>query len=1452
MKAQRSGAKKLYKAKKQWVTMGLATGALSLLALAPAVHPQAATGTEGIETAPTATAAVAPLSNTVRLTTGSQAQPAAATATTSPVAATTASATGERATSGEPAAAAPTAAAEAAAPTAAASTEAPVVANTTPETPATETATPAVQAPEAAAATPPEREPATATLSAEAPAAAVAVPINYYDQNGQLLGTSSYAGTQDQATSYDPTTDAATLDGLTAGSGWTVIATTQTTPTAAAAGSITVTLGVGEIHHYDASPDYVPGQKTGLAAATNSATDLLFDFDISAEDRAAFAAAGYYSTKDIAIVRDDDGNVDLAKSQKLHLAEITLPTKAGYHPVWYYQEDYDDFDSASTEFYHQTNIIPAHDATINTLNPANGRIQVRYIKDNQLVPVELKDAAGNIIKTVYVTVANQLTAHPESLTVHSPSPNGVTVTQTTVDTFTVTLAAPALAGYRIVGPTSQTLTLSTDYLKVADSSIVTNNPQLYADLAFGANKPAFTYAEQTITAKHTYVDQNGKELLPATTDQRLFAPVTAITDYGINPTLSTITIEGDGQTIVPPTDLMTVLAGLEPIIGDQDAAEFATQLIAEGQTALAEHGTASDDDAYNQQVNDLISTAQAVLANPTAENVLTMALTYFGFTDQPLLDALANADASAITITTKYVYQLNQRRVTTTHTYTDAAGNTILDATHESTVLPMAPRISGYELNPFKSTLTITGDGTDYYPANPSGKPETLGAIAVDFQEMMTADPDQAQLIVDAADYSLAELDASDPANAAEIAKLNGIKNAANAWLANPSPATLFNLAIGYYSIAGLPNFDAVISGIPAADVQVATHYVYDKVTMPQVDTGIHDQTKTVTYTINLAGTDHAPLVVTQTFTRRADDQSLVLWTPDVTLPDVPGTQHLNYLPAANIWADPTRLDFDYTVDYRPSEQTLLVSYVDEAGRKLQADRLINGVTGQVVHLDVPKIAGYTASRSEYQYDVTLAANDLTIQHEVITYRPNTQLDDGPRVRTQVTGGIYVTPEDFYDNTKPQPQLDDGPRVRTQVTGGIYVTPEGFYDNTKPQPQLDDGPRVRTQMTGGIYVTLEDFYDNTKPQPQLDDGPRVRTQMTGGIYVTLEDFYDNTKPQPQLDDGPRVRTQVTGGIYVTPEDFYDNTKPQPQLDDGPRVRTQMTGGIYVTPEDFYDNTKPQPQLDDGPRVRTQVTGGIYVTPEDFYDNTKPQPQLDGGPRVRTQVTGGIYVTPEDFYDNTKPQPQLDDGPRVRTQVTGGIYVTPEEFYDNTKPQPQLDDGPRVRTQVTGGIYVTPEDFYDNTKPQPQLDNGPRVRTQMTGGIYVTPEDFYDNTKPQPQLDDGPRVRTQVTGGIYVTPEDFYDNTKLQPENPDSDHVDPTTEQNQNPEPTITSLPLTGSKTTPRAVTQPLSRAVRATRTAATSLPQTGEHRNGALAALGVILLSGLLALGTSSRRRRTR
>ncbi|WP_262316326.1 KxYKxGKxW signal peptide domain-containing protein, partial [Lacticaseibacillus parakribbianus] len=1108
MKAQCSGAKKLYKAKKQWVTMGLATGALSLLALAPAVHPQAATGTDGIETAPTATVAAAPLGNTVRLTTGSQAQPAVATTATSPVASTTASATGERATSGEPAATVPTTTTAEATEPAAATTEAPVIATTTIETPATETAPTAVQSPEAATATQAESDPATAPQPAEAPAVAVAVPINYYDQNGQLLGTSSYAGTQDQATSYDPTTDAATLDGLTTGSGWTVIATTQTTPTAGATGSITVTLGVGEIHHYDASPDYVPGQKTGLAAATNSATDLLFDFDISAEERETFAAAGYYSTKDIAIVRDANGNVDPNKSQKLHLAEITLPTKAGYHPVWFYQEDYDDFESSETKFYNQTYIIPAHDATIDTLNPANGRIQVRYIKDNQLVPVELKDQAGNVIKTVYVTVENQLTAHPESLLVHSPSLNGGgNVTQTKVDTFAVTLTAPTLAGYHLVGPATQTLTLSTDYLKVADSTIVTNNPQLYADLAFGANKPAFTYAEQTVVANHTFVDQNGKELLPATTDQSLFAPVAAITDYGINPTLSTITIEGDGQTIVPPTDLMTVLAGLEPLIGDQDAEQFANDVITQGQQALAANGSDPALAATNQHIADLITTAQAVLANPTAENVLTMALTYFGFTDQPMLDALNSSDATAITITTKYVYQLNQRRVTTTHTYTDAAGNAILAATHETDVLPMAPHIRGYELNPFKSTLVITGDGTDYYPANPSGKPETLGAIAVEFQELMTEDPSQAQLIVDAADHSLAELDASDPANAAEIAKLNVIKNAAKAWLADPSPATLFNLALGYYSIDGLPIFDSVIPGIPAADIQVATNYVYDKVPMPQVAAGIHNQTKTVTYTVNFAGTDHAPLVVTQTFTRLATDQSLVLWTPDVTLPDVPGTQHLNYLPAANIWADPTRLDFDYTVDYRASEQTLLVSYVDEAGRKLQADRLINGVTGQVVHLDVPQIAGYTATRSEHQYDVTLAANDLTIQHEVITYRPNTELDDGPRVRTQVTGGIYVTPEDFYDNTKPKPQLDDGPRVRTQVTGGIYVNPEDFYDNTKPKPQLDDGPRVRTQVTGGIYVTPEDFYDNTKPKPQLDDGPRVRTQVTGGIYVTPEDFY---------------------------------------------------------------------------------------------------------------------------------------------------------------------------------------------------------------------------------------------------------------------------------------------------------------------------------------------------------
>ncbi|WP_461225197.1 MucBP domain-containing protein [Lacticaseibacillus suihuaensis] len=477
------------------------------------------------------------------------------------------------------------------------------------------------------------------------------------------------------------------------------------------------------------------------------------------------------------------------------------------------------------------------------------------------------------------------------------------------------------------------------------------------------------------------------------------------------------------------------------------------------------------------------------------------------------------------THTPTFVYQA--QHVTGIHTYTDEDGKTILPSTAEPEALPVAPGINGYELDPFKSTIQILAGGKEFYPAKATDKPAYLGALFPAIQDWLVApNSPVVTLLMTMPSYVLQHERIAELEPTTDSRLLNQLKAAATRFHWNRTAGNFYNLGLLYYKALGL-TADMGVGEAHAAEVEVITHYVYKAVPHQVAEpTGV--MTKTVTYTVNFTGIDHAPMTITKTFTKTREATPLTLWTPDVTLPTVAGTQHLNFLPAADIWTDLNQTAFSSTIDYRPSEQTLVVSFEDNAGNQLATDQVINGVTGQTVTLPAPLIDGYTQNHGPLA--VTLTAADHTIQHVTVTYTK-----DLPKTRTQVPGAVSVAQADFYDLTKSQ--LDDGPRVRTQVPGAVSVSPADFYDFTKSQ--LDDGPRVRTQVPGAVSVAHADFYDLTKSQ--LDDGPRVRTQVPGAVSVSPADFYDLTKSQ--LDDGPRVRTQVPGAVSVSPADFYDHRKP---------------------------------------------------------------------------------------------------------------------------------------------------------------------------------------------------------------------------------------------------------------------------------------------------------------------
>ncbi|WP_225046790.1 KxYKxGKxW signal peptide domain-containing protein [Lacticaseibacillus kribbianus] len=580
-----------------------------------------------------------------------------------------------------------------------------------------------------------------------------------------------------------------------------------------------------------------------------------------------------------------------------------------------------------------------------------------------------------------------------------------------------------------------------------------------------------------------------------------------------------------------------------------------------------------------------------------------------------------------------------KQNVLGTHTYTDATGKKILETTHEEEALPLAPNINGYELDPFKSTFEIRANNKETYPNNPTGKPDYLGGEFEPFAAMI-GDPENHGRFLTALMYTpYLALQASgfEARVTSDPAALSQISTLAKRYYWRRTPGDLFNLAIAYYKGINL-TMDMGVAEQHAAKVEVITHYVYKAVPHDVAEpTGV--MSKTVTYTISFTGIDHEPLTVTQTFTKDREATPTTRWTPEVELPDVAGYQHLSFLPAADVWGDLNRTDFSATIDYRPGEQTLVVSFQDAAGNKLAEDQVVNGVTGQVVALPAPLIAGYTQDHGPLT--ATLDGASHAIQHATVTYTKLSALS-----RASSPAAVSVDAADYYDFS--QSQLDDGPRVRTQATDAVAVDAADYYDFS--HSQLDDGPRVRTQATDAVSVDPADYYDFS--QSQLDDGPRVRTQATNAVTVDAADYYDFS--QSQLDDGPRVRTQATDAVSVDPADYYDFSRSQ--LDDGPRVRTQATDAVSVDPADYYDFSRSQ--LDDGPRVRTQATDAVSVDSADYYDFSHSQ--LDDGPRVRTQVPEGVAVTAAAYYDNRQPKttPLANTGTTPATTPVKAAAKTP--------------------------------------------------------------------------------------------------------------------------------------------------------------------------------------------------
>ncbi|WP_461227127.1 mucin-binding protein [Lacticaseibacillus suihuaensis] len=344
---------------------------------------------------------------------------------------------------------------------------------------------------------------------------------------------------------------------------------------------------------------------------------------------------------------------------------------------------------------------------------------------------------------------------------------------------------------------------------------------------------------------------------------------------------------------------------------------------------------------------------------------------------------------------------------------------------------------------------------------------------------------------------------------------------------------------------------------------------------------------------------------------------------------------------------------------------TRTIVFVDDNGKQLAAPIVqtvtyrtsTNGegttvYTAQGVYApeSSPTIAGYTPDQT------TIAAaypgaglgqpQNTTV---TVTYtRDHGNAAGGVRVRTQVTGGVSVTPADYYDNTTAAPALDAGVRVRAQVPAGVSVTPADYYDNTEAVPALDAGVRVRAQVPAGVSVTPADYYDNTTEAPALDAGVRVRAQVPAGLSVSAEDFYDYTKPG-RVDGGVAVRTQVPAGLSVTKADYYDHTTPQPALDAGVRVRTQVTGGLSVTPAAYYA-ARQQGMVAGGVIHETAVPTPVSVTKAAYYDHRTPTG--DTTPTTGTTSDGGTTGTTSTTGTATPTGTQTPAQP-TNLPVTGG-------------------------------------------------------------------------------------------------------------------------------------------------------------------------------------------------------
>ena len=82
------------------------------------------------------------------------------------------------------------------------------------------------------------------------------------------------------------------------------------------------------------------------------------------------------------------------------------------------------------------------------------------------------------------------------------------------------------------------------------------------------------------------------------------------------------------------------------------------------------------------------------------------------------------------------------------------------------------------------------------------------------------------------------------------------------------------------------------------------------------------------------------------------------------------------------------------------------------------------------------------------------------------------------------------------------------PVTTTKNGEGVFVTSEDFYDNTD-NDQTNNLETTGAKNGEGVFVTAKDFYDNT------DDDPTNNLVVTGakngeGVFVTAKDFYDNT------------------------------------------------------------------------------------------------------------------------------------------------------------------------------------------------------------------------------------------------------------------------------------------------------------------------------------------------------